>query len=671
VSFSGYEVTILGIHRRILSALVGVTFTAGAYSVTAEARGSSGLNSTVVMVQSPAWTTMGTIQNNPVVVPPDISDAEASTLNDLWPRLVAFSPQTDYVEPFIQPDLSFGLQYNYQFNFELSARNASGNRLGAPDGWYQLQLAVVKKSKDSIFHASTSNETAYERFVTSTSAIVKVSGGSFARKISLRFPDVRAVANKHHLFIELIPLKNECFQEMPSGPAEKVACIAVKDDGSADATRSKLIPNEKFRPYLIEMPFVPLVTSGSKLSDTGDVDGEDIPYTDKSLADYIARSQQVIASRLAFNARRPLTASQYAQRNKLHFLRSDDPLFVAAGERWLDNKTGTLKSFFDELIQAKSAGPITVTAEDGAMFSAICQALAYKNELYREYLSTPQIGLGFSQYGDVHSLISLCRHNGRHAFRITRVTHSGQPVMKDIKRISQRPFSYNIMNNFVVSRSESYDTTASFTFKPHQILFKFLEGFGLNLGFVDFGITNSNTNSQGTSGAGLSSMMTSLDFSYVVLNIPTVGTQRCLDIRPIANTALPFYDYRDGAKNGFYICERPQPTTINVVETFAHIFERCTNSAILDCYDPLTQVTNFALRGDREISAFLYTVRTSLSAAGDNRLGNFQDFNGAEQFFAATPMTDRRIVINPVEFPNEGVPSFISKLTWTYREKFF
>lgn len=190
------------------------------------------------------------------------------------------------------------------------------------------------------------------------------------------------------------------------------------------------------------------------------------------------------------------------------------------------------------------------------------------------------------------------------------------------------------------------------------------------MGWVDVGVSNSVTNSQGLGASTIASMMTALDFSYVVLNIPTVGSQNCMEIRPIANTSLPFYDSTKNGKNGFYVCDKVQREKMNVPEVYAHVFQRCTDSAILDCYDSLTQVINFGLRGEREMTAFLYTVRKNLSPTGDNRLPEFQTYKGAEQFFAATPMTDRLKVITPIEFPREGMPSFMTKLMYGYQEKF-
>ncbi len=262
----GTSVTILGFMRRLTAFALALTC-----ALPAIANANPLLNShrtDVVLLQSPAWHSLHVEQSLPVLRSPPITDGQAGILNDIWPKLVAYSPQTEYVEPFIQLDLRHGIQYNYHFNFELGARNSDGRGLAVPDGWYQLQMAVIKKSRDSIFSASPTVEDPYSRYVTSTSALVKISGGSFARKISLRFPNITDVALKHHLFIELIPLDNSCKIVVKPGSEYTAPCIRVRTDGSADVTRSTLKPLANYRPYLIEMPFVPLITTGSKLSDT-------------------------------------------------------------------------------------------------------------------------------------------------------------------------------------------------------------------------------------------------------------------------------------------------------------------------------------------------------------------------------------------------------------------
>lgn len=624
------------------------------------------------MVQSPAWTGQDFSPNHPIVRPPVNEETLTDGIHELWPKLVAYSPQTDYVETFVQPDLSLGIQYNYHFNFELSARNSNGRGTNTPDGWYQLQVAVIKKSRDSIFNEAPTRETSYSRYVTSTSALVKISGGSFAHKISMRFPDPTMVALKHHLYIELIPLDNKCLFDIPGGgPAVTNPCLRTKPDGSVDISRSQLKADTRYKPYLIEMPFVPRVTAGSKMSDTGDVAKEDLPYSEVSLADYIAKSQLEHGARLAAQAKRGSSPAEYARKNKLHLVTPDDELFKYVEKRW--GAPGSVAQFLRGVLNKRSSGPIQLTEDMGPLFSSICEALMYKNEVYLEEMRNPRpgmMGMSGSRYGDVNSLVRLCQTHARFVFRMTRVTHVGKPVANEVRRISQRPLSYNIMQNFVVSRGRSEDTYSSVTFKPLQIFFKFLEGFGMNLGFIDVSITNSVSSSQGESAATIASMMTSLDFSYVVLNIPTIGTQQCLEIRPVMNNALPFYDSTKDATNGFYVCDRVQRQKVDIPEVYAHVFQRCTDSAILDCYDPLTQVINFGLRGEREMSAFLYTVRKNLSPTGDNRLPEFQNYEGAERFFSTTPMTDRLKVITPVEFPKEGIPSFMAKLMYAYQEKF-
>ena len=130
------------------AARVGLLMGLGLLLLSTSAKAYQTGNTIVVMVQSPAWTNHDLAPNQPIIRPPVNEETLAGGINDLWPKFVSYAPQTEYVETFVQPDLSLGVQYNYHFNFELGARNSSGRGTSTPDGWYQLQIAVIKQRRN-------------------------------------------------------------------------------------------------------------------------------------------------------------------------------------------------------------------------------------------------------------------------------------------------------------------------------------------------------------------------------------------------------------------------------------------------------------------------------------------------------------------------------------------
>lgn len=655
----GYTVTNYGnMGRLAASVVVGFLF----YIGTANAQFNT--NNNIVFIQA-AGIGSNPVQTIPVLRSPTTPNSLAGASNDVWPKLVQFQPVTEWVEPYIQNDMSYGLQYTYQFYFELSARNNNGNGVAVPDGWYQLQIAVVKISNEKIFNPNPQPENPLSRYVTSTSAIVKVTQGSFSRKVSLRFPKVIDTALKHHLYIELIPLDNNCNSTGPDGKQISAACIKTNPDKTANVLASTLKPLNNFRNYLIEMPFVPKVTSGTKLSDTDDINAKNLPF-EKSLADYIAAAQLFQGQERRSKQVRPLTPEQYAAEAKLHYMTPDDPFFEQMGSRWKERGAPSWKEMFESILRQRSAGVIHIPDQFKSMFSMLCEGFANKNQKYNRDIMQPT--MFFSPYGDVYQAIQFCQMFPERDFRITRVIHIGKPLGAQYKRINQGNYNYNLMSNFALNRSSSRDTFQSYSFKPASILFNFISSLGLGMGFVDIGVTNSVGNSRSTSGTGIASMGMTLDFTNATLNIPTVNSTACLEIRPAARAGYAYYDFTPGAKNGFYICDKT--ANIDIPETFAHVFIRCGDSGSIECYDPVTQSMNFSLRGEREISGFLYAVRKMINPEGDNVLPPFAETPGAEQFFRLTSVTGNMRYITPIEFPTEAVPSFMGRLLYMYGEKF-
>lgn len=602
-----------------------------ARSASAQFRMSPPTGAEVFYVQAPAGAAANTVILQPVITPIEILESQFGQIGHLWPRMTAYTLETESVEPFIQPDMSLGLQYNYAFTFDLTARNSQGKAMAIPEGWYQLQMAVVRKSRGNIDGA---NENPYDRYVTSTSTFVKVANNSFGRKISLRFPRLEDTAAEHHLYVELIPLKEEC--KKASGSGERTfPCIAEKN-GKPDPLSSILEPNPNFKTYLMEMPFIAYQPLPAKVRDADDLNDQPLPYLENSLTLYIVKAQ-------AYRARQkralpPQDAARHAQEQGLPLVSSGDKNFES------------VKPLLDKLFTARAMGTLKVDSSYSPLLIALCNELALHNGATAPLLRAGG-GFGSLQAKVRKAQIQLCAKRPEKYLRLTRVTHVGKPLTEQVKRILQRPLAYTVSSNYMSNRSSSLDSYNTFNFKIPYVS-KLLDQIGLGYTHtVNLG------NSRSHSANGISSMAVLMDFNYMALAIPVVGSQTCLDVRAVDRSLPWVYDLSPGAKNGIYLCAPISDQKIVVTEVYAHAFERCRLTTMMGC-DSLSQSVNIPMRGDRDISQFFYEVRKGVTPDHNNLVAVFGDMASAVPYFNNTPVTGRMQVIAPVEFAQQKVPSF-------------
>ncbi len=601
----------------------------------------------LLYVQAPSWSASQPALNQPVVAPMAVAEGQWDQIGHLWPRLVSYSLETNSVEPYVQPDMRIGMQYNYSFNFELSARNSNGKALPIPDGWYQLQIVVIRKSRETI-RTKAAPENPLERYVTSTSMFLRVANGSFGRKVSLRFPDIVATSLKHHLYVELIPLKDEC-EKSPEQGGGKFPCIQLNKKGEPDPLASVLEPRSDYKTYLVEMPFIPYMSSGGKIRDADDIANEPLPFTDDSLTRFIVRAQ-MYRGRLQMARTRSVSPAEHAANENITLESSEAPIFAP------------IKSQLLNLLNARALGNLKVTEDYGSLFASLCTELANRNQDRNQLRYYP--GLISLQKRALAVQIKRCQAEPQKFLRLTRILHVGKPIASEVKRILQKPMVYTLMANYMSNRSSSVDTFTGFSIKPPAIIAKFLDQIGIGTGH-----TVNYANSRSLAESGIASMSTTIDFNYLALDIPTIGSQQCLEVRAIKESFSPFFDSSPGAKNGFYICAPVSTEKINVAEVYAHAFERCRDTTMMDC-DTLTQSVNVPMRGDREISEFFYAIRRGVSPDHNNMITPFGDIEGASRYFANIPTNGAMQVITPIEFPREIVPSFIQRLSGNYQERF-
>jgi len=593
-----------------------------------------------IYVQAPALNSANSYLQQPVIAPRQIGQGEWDHIGHLWPRAISYSMETDSVEAFVQSDLRVGMQYNYSFNFELSARNGQGRGMAIPEGWYQLQVAVIKKSGVGLRTKSSGNP--FERYVTSNSMFLKVSNGSFGRKISLRFPDITQTSLKHHLFVELIPLKEDCEEA-----GVKIRCINVNARGEPDAKNSILEPREGYKTYLVEMPFMPFQPSGGKVRDAEDLSENDQAFLGGSLATYIARAQ-LFKNKAALQAREVVTPADHARKTRLNLKSLNDPD--------LKNAYPGIKKIFE----TPAYGVLQLQEKEPEFFTNLCEQLVkYQTEFQDRHR---RLAFRTARENVIRTQVRWCTQDPQNYMRLNRVLHVGRPISGKIERIDQKSLTYTLMANYMSSRSQSIDTFTSVNIKTPTFLAQFLDQIGLGFGHsVSYGTGRSRAET------GIASMSTSLDFNYVIFDLPTVGSQQCLEVRALNDNYDFFFDRTAEAKNGLYICDEKSTEVVATQEVYAHAFERCRDTTMMEC-DRLAQSVNQSLRGEGELSAFFYAIRDGISPDHNNRVMPFGTMANAQRYFANTPVADDMQVVTPIEFASEKVPSFLKLISGQHRE---
>jgi len=254
---------------------------------------------------------------------------------------------------------------------------------------------------------------------------------------------------------------------------------------------------------------------------------------------------------------------------------------------------------------------------------------------------------------------------------VTRIIHVDRFDPTRLGRVLQQPLKFNLMSNVLIAKGVSDDVTyaANLTQKiPLGILFAPLDAFGFS---VSGTMSVSHTENRSSSASVAGSLAANLDFNVFVLNLHATKARTCLAIKLIPNQRSFVYNQQPGAKNGFYICE-PAARERNVKEIYARVLFHPGITPDVDIYDPLTQKTNFSLRGDRDISAFFYLTSANItpSLEAGNRVMPYQVLSGAEGYFASTRGNDSNTVVTPVVFHSakDSVPSFTGKLRDQFQE---
>ncbi len=662
----GFPETILRLAVRHLAAaislIISVTIAITSISVSAQHRAQT--NSQVEsMAQLYNSGDLGARYNQPALSPNRRSST--SSIVQLWPATISYARETNFMDYVVDPNLGFGIDYTYSFTFNLGARRTDGEETHIPNGWYKLNMAVVLKEAKNIFRpaAGLKQESPYDRYVTSTSMFVKATGGRFSRSVTLRFPNITATTLINHLYIELIPLKKECSTK-DSG--EVIPCIQLSaDNRQPDPSRSIIEPMQGIEPYLVEMPFVPFLSSGRSERNPDDAPSSLNPFFNQSLSDYVA-SARIYRERKLLYSQSFLEPSEYARQFRLHYVSSEDSSVDRLSKQWIPRAEARV--LLEQIFAQEGIGALALNENLKKLMPVLCALMFERNQQYQKNISLRSIRS--SALRVVAHRIAKCAENPEDIMTLSRVTHirklDGQ---RAVERIFSRSPSFNMMVNFMVNRARSADVFYNWTFKPQALLLKPLEAFGLAIHGVDWSYSINNSLSRSSSESMIGGMVTSLDFNANALNLPLASAVSCLQVVPKAVMVNTFLDTRDGAENGLYICS-PERRNTSIQELYVHVFERARDTSTVDAFDPVSQSVNFSLRGERDISTFFYLIRSNITAKHDSKILPFETMKKAEQYFHSTPPTYPRLVIHPLTFNADHVPSFSQKLFGAYKEAF-
>jgi hypothetical protein len=533
-------------------------------------------------------------------------------------------------------------------------------------------MAVFLKDTASIYRADAKPLSALDRFVTAAPPmLVRVTNGSFSRSVVLRFPNLTATALMNILYIELLPLRDKCVRPTPDGKPHEYDCIRLRPDGQVDASRSEQQLRPGFTPYQVQLPFVPFLQAGGGSPDpdaAGPGPGDNLAaaFADQTLARFVVRARAAQERRRLMSRRPRLGPDSYAAEHGLHAIALSDRGLSEASKRWLKDPAAAADSI-RRILDRRAVGPLRLEDDDRRLMSALCEVLVARNRKYQASLRTPSSP--FAMPPPITTQFLYCRHHPERILRLSRVIHVGRiDGAKPLQRIFNPQLSYALLSNFMVARSHSNDSANILAGKPFAPLFKAIESLGIPVP-LDFTHTVSASNSRSKSESAIASLSDTMDFDPLALNIPTVGSRACLQVSVVPRKFSPFYDSTPGARNGLYLCAE-EHDRLDVAEIFAHVFTRSRDSSIVSAYDPGSQSVNLSLRGDRDVSAFFYSVRTALRTDNGEKVFPSTFAEAADTYFTQTPMVYPDLVINPVHFATDSVPSFIEMALGQYSESF-
>lgn len=554
----------------------------------------------------------------------------------LWASNVRHQEETQFIALEVQPDLSLGAAYNHHFTLNLEAQKDIGGRAQVPDGWYQINLAVVKqKGMENAYQQATllKDQNAYDRFVTFLSQVHYIAGGRLVRTFTLRVPNITAAALKNHLYVQLIPLAKECVRD-----GAKFPCINTLPGKplSIDARRSIPEPLPGVTPYLIEMPFVPLRTAGSADGGPQMAPGADDREITGDLGKYISEARQYQALKSWGRSGMALKPADYAQQSGL--------VLVSLADGHFRSRYPKADAVLSSLFTKQGVGTLTIPEMNPELNTLLCDLLSD----YRLF-NLNRFGVGLLS----RAANEICTQNVDQYFSITRITHfpklNGQKPPRLIENI---PTTFALMANFMLSRSRTDDISSSYALTPLEPIKKVIgtfvkpiEAFGISsvLNWT-YSLNRSNARSQSESALGAHSI--SLDFNVSAFDLHVVNATQCLEIRL---SKLVLANAAPGVKQGLYLCGNEQ-RDLTVKEIYVHAYSYHKDTSTAEAFSPNAQAVNYSFRGDRDITMFFRLIRSRLSADHNSQDFPFYTLEKVNEFFGNRPSAQAMMVAQPIAF---------------------
>lgn len=584
-------------------------------------------------------------------VPQTLETRIAPTTVELHPRVVTLGPESTFGSFYMQSDLKLGRAFDFVLDFSLRANTPDAKSKKVPDGWYLMTLAVVYKDTSQLLNWPKV-KTPYQRLVTASAPTpVQVINGEPVRKpsITLRFDNLTAIAVQHELYFELLPLDNRCGNQ---------ACVRVLPDGTPDMENSdvsRLLKGHRpYRALMSVIPFLPKFSAVTELEKK-----PNLLEAGQTVAAFVMKARAWQLEQRVNVRPKTLSPREYARAAGLYYVDLNDPELDKVSRDYL--KGPGLRERLRGLMEVEGSGTLTLAKGHAKLMPALCAMLASRNR------TTVPID-------DIMDHIRYCGSLWRNSVYLSRVTHVGKVDRSEGKKIGffmNSQFNYQVSLNFIRARSRSRDLVSTVAIKPLGFASKALDMAGVfnPTGAFDWSWTVSESNSQQKVEQNLTSASDFMHFDPTGVVIPTSGTRKCILVS-VDKLAYPFFDPDPKARNGLYICDG-QPRDQDVREIYAHLFTYPQQSSTVDAFDPGTQAMNQSFRGDRDLAQTLYQIRTALKPVHGPEIFPSAPAVAAERYFNNTHSINDMLIVNPIAFEKDWIPSTGQMLSRDYRETFF
>jgi hypothetical protein len=384
------------------------------------------------------------------------------------------------------------------------------------------------------------------------------------------------------------------------------------------------------------------------------------PGFDADLATYIKNAKKYTQDK---ERKRKLVVEpeDYAAQKHLAFYSVDDSRFKAFSK---DRYARVSMPDFISLLRRPGVGTIRLKEQDSKFWNLLCTMVLANKPKYKGLMAV------FN-----HNPVERCVKNPEKVFRLSLIEHVYSfQASKAVAQMSElQPFS--VSSSFGQNRSSGKSLSKSTSVRPLAPIFKIAEAFGIPLGSagLDWGYSINNNSDRTTSENSSMWIATTLDFNIMQIEFPVLRSRRCLEVRPALPLNKTFFAEPGPNQNaGLYICDTMNTQAHDVNEIYSHVFVSSGESTMVDPNNPISQIVNNYLQGDREISAFFYGLGNSIRVSQNFSVQPFRYLEDATDYLDNIASADDGLIVHPLEYANEGAaPTFFNMFYLQYKERFF